>query len=197
MLRNTPVYCRFRKNRGRAWKAHFVKINDIFTFRPCSCCVHIPIKWSVIFALTEPVLRGCFFFSVSVSARRRPCSRSSKHPGARGGVREEGQHHQPHVLGERALDAAQLGGVAPGHQGGGLRLATRPRRHQPGDGEDRVGHHQQVAGHQGRAVRHRQLHVPAEQREHCYRIRPRAQRWVQRPGRLTSYRGCGGTIWSG
>lgn len=97
-----------------------------------------------------------------------------QHTRARGGVREEGQHHQPDVFGERALDATRFGRVAAGHQSGGLRLAARPGRHQPGDGEDRVRHHQPVAGHQGRAVRYRQLHVPAKQRQHGHRVRARA-----------------------
>jgi hypothetical protein len=100
----------------------------------------------------------CLFFFFAIH------SGPSQHTRAPGSVREEGQHHQPDVFGERALDAAQFGGVVARHQSGGLRLASRSRRNQSGNGENRVGHHQPVTGHQGRTVRYRQLHVPAEQR---------------------------------
>jgi len=114
-----------------------------------------------------------YFVCFCVSAVR---SGPSQHPRAAGGVREEGQHHQPDVFGERALDAAQLGGVVARYQGSGLRLTPRPWRHKSGDGENRIGYHKPVAGNQGRALRHRKLHVPAEQRQHGHGVRPRAQR---------------------
>lgn len=108
------------------------------------------------------------------SSFRNCYSGPSQHSRARRGVREKRQYHQPDVLGKRALHASQFSGVAAGDKGGGLRFTTRSRWHQLGNREDRVRHYQPAASHQGRVVRHRQLHVPAEQREYGHRVRPRA-----------------------
>lgn len=75
------------------------------------------------------------------------------------------------MLREHPLDPARLRALVPGRQRRGLRLP--PGRHLAGDREDRGGHDEQAAGHQGGPNRLRQLYVRAVQRQRCQRLRTR------------------------
>jgi len=103
-------------------------------------------------------------------------SGSGEHLGTGRRVREEGQHHQPHLLHQCPLHTTWFRSVVPWCIRRWLRFTTG--WHQPWNREDGIWDHQQTAGHEGSPLRFWQLYLCPFQRESCQCVGPRPKWWV-------------------